>query len=857
MSLASRIAVLAAVSAILAGWAGVAAGKPAKPTTQRAKTQPAATRAAASEPAGLKVHRQQVSDSPRQYVLRMGGTVDGLNTRGPVGYRVFDQTFEPNVEVSITNTGTDVVKNPRLRIDGRGGWRNIQEMVAELAAGLKTDAEKARAAFEFERKHRFHCSSYDAEVRDAVKALNGYGYTLCFDDSKCLAQLWQAMGLQTRRGWPYGHSVTEVLYDDAWHMMDGDEHCIYLLRDNRAIAGEEQFVQDPDLVKRTHSYGPLQRDSRMTDEGGAGLFYYDGPRDGSWPETSSHTMDFDLRPSEKIAWRWEYTGRYHGFEDIGMWPGANTRICNGYLEYAPNMDDPDHKKRLVLAELPIENGAKQLVTVPVKSAWPIVGGWLEVKANKPAVLKQVMILKNRGQEAVSIWQGQENVGDGEPIRVDLDSQFPPSSPACYEYLLQFIVVRDNNACDCPEQPDPTKAFTLHNTLQMAWLSMPSLACGENHVSYADDSQSRQVRIEHKWLERDDSAPPAAPPAPRHPKDGATVSGTKFTFEWEPPADGQKIADYWFELSDRADMRWPLSPNFEKLIGKTRQAGTASYEVPYEGLLNPGQTYYWRVRARSEKGVWGPWSQVWSFAAKAPAPPVNVKMDWNKDKRALTLRWEENPQGDRPARYVLYGSDEKGFTASDEAYEVNVGTEAGKTFPANRIAETRETSYVIFAGTSQPSGTQPATLQPAASQPATGIDAKMFYRVVAVAADGTRSGPSDYARAQGPIIITAAPAKIPYGPPTVIPMKALASAGNLRSRALEGKSYQAEFGLNADELRWSIHSDVHAEIDPKTGVVRIQPSIWDLGPAEFIVICRNQRGEQDAYRFTVEVVAGNQ
>ena len=39
---------------------------------------------------------------------------------------------------------------------------------------------------------------------------------------------------------------------------------------------------------------------------------------------------------------------------------------------------------------------------------------------------------------------------------------------------------------------------------------------------------------------------------------------------------------------------------------------------------------------------------------------------------LTLSWEANPEGERPAKYVVYGSDEKGFTASDEAYEVNGG-----------------------------------------------------------------------------------------------------------------------------------------------------------------------------------------
>ena len=809
----------------------------------------------ATRPGEVKTHTQQVTQSPAVYTVHMGGTMDGLNTRGPVGYRVFDQVFEPNVEVGITNTGDSVVHNPRLRIDGRGGWRNIQEMVAELAAGLKTDADKARAAYEFERNHRFHCSTYDAEVRDVVKALNCYGYTLCFDDSKCLAQLWREMGLQTRRGWPYGHSVTEVLYDGAWHMLDGDEHCIFLLRDNRTIASEEQFVRDPDLIKRTHSYGPLQRDNRMTDEGGAGLFSYDGPRGGTWRETCSHTMDFDLRPGEKIAWRWEYAGRYHGFEDIDKWARAATRICNGYLEYAPDLKDPRQQRGIIYADLPAENGIRQVVTIPVRSAWPIVGGWIEVATNAPAELQEVRILKSDGQEPQSVWTGQSVAAAGRPVRIDLDSRFPPASPACYEYKVQLFVGRTNRPGQCPIQPEPLKSFTLHSTLQMAWLAMPALACGDNHVMYADDNQSRAVQIEHKWTERSDSAPPAAPPAARFPADGGTVRGTKFRFEWEPPTGPEKIADYGFELSDRPDVRWPLSPNFQKQISYTVNAGTASFDIPYEGLLNPGQKYYWRVRARNHTGVWGPWSRTWSFAAEAPAPPVNVRVDWNKEERVLTLSWEANPEGEKPAAYIIYGSDEKGFTASDEPYPVNAGRDTPREFPANRIARTMQRSYRVLPSEDRgPHEPIPASASQstAASRPVTDSPVKMFYRVVAVAGDGTRSGPSDYAAAPCPIIYTAAPQRIPYGKATVFQMKAVASIGNLQSRAIEDKSYRGEFGLNADELRWSIHSDTHACIDPKTGLVYIKPAVWDLGPAEFIVICRNHRGESDVYRFTIDV-----
>jgi len=371
---------------------------------------------------GPKLHRESVTDSPAMYVVRVGGTMDGLNTRGPIGYRVFDQVFEPNIEVSITNAGETIVRNPWLKIDGRGGWQTVQDMVSQATSGLKTDAEKTRALFEFERKHRFHASTYDRELRDVVKALNCYGYTLCFDDSKCLAQLWRAAGLKTRRGWPYGHS---------------DEHCIYLLRDNKTIAGEADIVRDHDLIKRMHTYGPLFGDKRNVDEGSAALFYYEGPRRGDWAEKCRHRMHFELRPGEKIVWRWSNRKRYHGLEDIGKWRKSWTKICNGYFEYAPDLSKPAHRKHLLLANLRASSGQPPLwraldatkpgiVEIPVRSAWPIVGGWVEVKADAlPGVLR-IEIAKNGADPFTTVWTNGEAVQSNRPVRIDLDDQFPPT-----------------------------------------------------------------------------------------------------------------------------------------------------------------------------------------------------------------------------------------------------------------------------------------------------------------------------------------------------------------------------------------------------------------------------------------------
>src|SRR5437773_1659924 len=83
-----------------------------------------------------------------------------------------------------------------------------------------------------------------------------------------------------------------------------------------------------------------------------------------------------------------------------------------------------------------------------------------------------------------------------------------------------------------------------------------------------------------------SRPPDAPPAPIFPSDGGESEGTDFVFRWRPATDpdGDRIADYHFELSDRPDMKWLLSTNFYKLIANTPDRGKEQYTLPDGGLL---------------------------------------------------------------------------------------------------------------------------------------------------------------------------------------------------------------------------------------------------------------------------------
>ena len=800
---------------------------------------------------------KRVTEPSFEYSIRMGGTLDGPSTRSPRGYAAWAQNFQPMRRVRIENLGETDLVNPRLSVNGKRQWGTAQDLVdsALRAYGNPTnDADKARAIYHYYIQNRFHASTFSRENDDPVKMLNVYGYSICNNDGTITMDLYRTAGLKVRYGYPAGHVAPEVFYDERWHLLDSDQSMYFLLPDNRTIAGDEDVAHDHDLVKRVHSYSVNFPDDPFLDEFCASAYFYEGRRGGQYSSKIKHTMDLTLRPGEALEWgfaRKEGRKFYaHGSGDLRniVSAAAGRLVYNGRWIYTPPLHSAAarrvHSQEGVSwgtrpgepAVRPSAAGAPGHVVWKIAAPYVLVGGSARAEIALGETDRTELSLSfddGKTWTKVENW-AKEGSANG-VMTADLDPWFPhqirgrPRDEAArYSYLLRLTLLAGAN----PERMG-LKALTIENVLQMAPLSLPELELGENKIAYRDQTTGpRMAQVSFHWIESSAAQPPKAVAAPVHPADAAHVEGTQVVFEWKPAEDpdGNAIVDYEFQLGDRPDLPWPLSPNFHKLSSNTADEKLQVYTTPRIGLLNPGQPYYWRVRALNAKGVWSPWSKVWSFIPDAPGVPRNLR--WSaRDERSLTLAWDAHPDGQPPVRYEIYASNEKGFTVQREPYLAYTGNQKSAGLFPGALVTRFEANFLQTVERAE------ATFRPT----------RAFYRVVAVDAKGRRSGASEFLAAPRPFIFSEPVAAGVVGQPYRYQVQSLASIGDLRSH----KGYTVAFWDAEQPVYTLLQGPDWLKMDAKSGLLSGTPNA--AGAFEIAVnAVLGDKGDQATQRFTLRV-----
>jgi hypothetical protein len=210
-----------------------------------------------------------------------------------------------------------------------------------------------------------HMSSAEGCVHDAIKTFNVYGCNFCDCSGAMVESLARYVNLEAR-GWNLnGHCVSEIYYDNAWHLLDA-AYVNYFPKPDGQIAGVEELKA---AAKEWYDKNPGYL--------GDGGKLYQFMKNGGWkngPALIAACPTFDTNGATPCALcnGWQATmGNYDGTHGT---PGL---YDHGYIQgYGVNI-------QLRKGERIIRNWANQGKTLPLAHGMP--PGFLDLKVGEGAL----------------------------------------------------------------------------------------------------------------------------------------------------------------------------------------------------------------------------------------------------------------------------------------------------------------------------------------------------------------------------------------------------------------------------------------------------------------------------------------
>lgn len=260
----------------------------------------------------------------------------------------------------------------------------------------------------------------------------------------------------------------------------------------------------------------------------------------------------------------------------------------------------------------------------------------------------------------------------------------------------FVRLRVASSAGEPRLPS---AISSVARFQVATAAVPVVRAGGSRIRI-DSPEGQPLRVSAEWAQREPSEAPRVPLAPVSPPLGAVVADAEpLVFTWQP-ADDSDVAQYQVQVCPEPACVAPVHSGFTWFTsayvgpGPDQIKGTIDDEFGWGGApewlppgrsdLEPGRTYWWRVRQQSVRGIWGGWSEPWWFSLAQPeASPPRLTLSGSVTSRLIvadsdSLELEGGFDGPAPMAGMMWRTSrgETGEVVPGASWEARVPVRPG-------------------------------------------------------------------------------------------------------------------------------------------------------------------------------------
>jgi hypothetical protein len=420
-------------------------------------------------------------------------------------------------------------------------WKKsfINDSMSEKEKGLAV--WKSVVTFQHQETPPNEYLQNEENVLDPIKLFNVYGYSLCSVAAGELIGLARYAGLDAR-GWTINaHCVSEVKWNDSWHLLDASLINYFPKKDGEiaSVAEISKAVQDflkehPDLKgndKKLREWG--WRDQKTAWKNGPELlstcpFYnargwwpagthgwystmqeYDGSNKTPFDFISlvalGYRVNVQLRDGEVLTRNWSNKGLHINMDGSGGVPGCMTmqtgkdslqytpdygdiapgRVGNGRLKYQPTMASL-RDSAMTFEDLAVKGEAitladaaqKGALVVRMPSSYVYLGGELTIKTTVAGGSISILCSDNNGMD----WKPVTKITTSGEQKIDLKSLVYRR----YDYRLKFEFAGAGTSLG---------SLRIDHDIQHSQRPLPALAQGANTITFSAGDPTATVTVE--------------------------------------------------------------------------------------------------------------------------------------------------------------------------------------------------------------------------------------------------------------------------------------------------------------------------------------------------------------------------